>query len=473
MTGELAWKFIALLVPIAGSVIQVWATLLKRSNWIRRAQDSVSGMGWPFFLLDRLPLWLAYVLLLLMFGSSIFGLIGGGLIVTTSPGEPPPFLKSMLECSKQVFHYSIWLAVAYAILAVLIHVNAFPRLFLAASYLLRPFWQRMTFHPGWINASWHATREDEAVPINTNRHACGSVANGIVEVWASGGQVTYEQHRATGPVGFSTEELANFLLISNAIESAIHQLPISSQVQFRALYDKLGKLGSSLFAPVTLCEYSESGESLCAKLRENVPDLPDQPLIHQTVTNLVRYLVSRYSGRAFQLARGCLPIGYEVGLLERRLRQAPGFRDSQAMRDQVVKLAVEMKVWYGMDPGPFRYPFTLPIARFLINLDCLRTRADVKTIPCDDGFVRLSAWTMDRIVDAVEGLLRTTADERLIQFCQAAFKAEPRAVPRWALCREVDYFLWVQTRDTETEGGIFGERATKPWKIEGNSFTKS
>ncbi|HEY7330340.1 MAG TPA: hypothetical protein VH592_22060 [Gemmataceae bacterium] len=473
MTSELAWKFIALLVPIAGSVIQVWATLLKRSNWIRRAQVSVSGMGWPFFLLDRLPLLLAYVLLLSIFCGSILGLMGGGLIVTAPAREPPPFLISLVEYSKQVFDYAFWLMLAYLFLAVLIYINALPKLLLAASYLLTPFWQGLTFHPGWINASRHAMREDEAVPINTNTRTCRSVANDIIDAWANAGQTAYEQHRATKPAGFSSDELANFLLVANAIESAIHDLKISRQVQFGALYDEMGRVGSSLFAPTTLRECSQPGQSLYGKLREKVPSLPDQPLIHETVTKLVRRLVSRYSGRAFQLAKGFLPIGYDAGLLERRLRRLPGFANSQAMRAQVVKLGVEMEVWYGMDPGPFIYPFTLRIARFLLNLDCLRTQADVKTLPCDDDFIRLTAWTMDRIVDAAEGLLTTTADARLKQFCQSAFNAEPREVPRWALCRELDYFLWVQTRDNNTEGGIFGERATKPWKIEGNSFTKS
>jgi hypothetical protein len=478
VTTDLAIKFIALLFPIAGSVIQVWATLLKRSNWIRRARESVNGMGWPFFLLDRLPLWLAYMLLLPAFFASILGLIGGALIVTTPSGEPTPsgestpFLKPLFECSKQLFQHSVWVAVAYSVFAVLIHTNALPRLFLSASYLFMPLWQRLSFHPGWINAYWHTTREDEAVPINTNRQACGSVANDIVRAWAEGGQPSYEHHRATKPTGFSPEELANFLLISNAIESAIHQLLISMSVEFGSLYDCLGKADSKLFAPKTLLEFSQPGRSLYAKLRETVHGLPDQPLIDEAVTNLVRYLASQYSGRAFQLAQGWLPIGYDARLLERRLRRVPGFTDSQAMRAQVVKLSVEMSIWHGMDPGLFIYPFTMPISRFLLNLDCLRTRADVKTIPSNKEFVRLSAWTMDRIVDAVDHILRTTTDERLGRFCQAVFATKPGEVPRWALCREVDYFLWVQTRDTNAEGGIFGKRATAPWRIDGNSFTK-
>jgi hypothetical protein len=471
MNVEQAWKFLPLLFPLAGSVIQVWSTLQKRSNWIRRAEHSVTPIGGPFFLLDRVPLYLSYLLLVLMFACSILGLVGGGLIITASP-ELPALLKPFVGYSKQIFNYSIWLAIAYACLAVLIQVNAFPRLLVRGSHVLRPFWHEMTFHPGWVDAYWHATQEDEAVPINTIRSACTSVANEVVKAWGNSGQAAYQEHRATKPVGLSSEELANFLLVSNAIESAIHHLPSSPRVQFGRLYDELGKAGAIMFAPKTLRECNQSSQSLYAKLRENVPGLPLDPLIDTTVTELVRHLALKYWGRAYVMGEGYLG-GFDASRLERRLRQTPGFAETQAMRAQVIKLGVEMDIWHGMDPGPFRYPIAKRLARFLLNLDCLRTRPDVKSIPISDEFIRLSAWTMDRIVDAVDHLLQTSKEPKLAEFCQAAFAAGPRTVPRWKLCSEVDYFLWFQTRNTVTDGGIFGASATTPWKIEGDSFTKS
>jgi hypothetical protein len=473
MTSDQAGKIIPLLVPIAGSVIQAWTTLLKRSNWTRNAQTSLNGMGWPFFLFDRLPLCLSYFFLFSVFGISILGLIGGGLIIDPLKEPPSQLLSPLIEFSKQIFHNSIWLVIAYVILAVSIQINAFPKLFLVASYLVSPFFKSLTFHPGWINASWHAFREDDATPVNTIRSSCESVANDVVQAWASRGQADYEQHRATKPLGFSKEELANFLLVSNAIESAIHQLPQSEQVQFGALYDRLGSVDASLFAPATLRDCNRSGQSLYAKLREQIPDLPDRPLIGATITNLVRNLASRYWGRAYSLAQGWLFTGFDVGNLDLRLRRTPGFTNSQAMRAQVIKLAVDMDVWEGMDAGPFIYPFSKKLSQFLLNLDCIRTSPSVRSIGIDDSFIRLSAWTVDRIVDAVDRLLKTTTDTRLVQFCKTAFASDPKAVPRWVLSREVDYFLWAQSRDVVTEGGIFGERAAKPWLIEGESFIKS
>jgi hypothetical protein len=143
------------------------------------------------------------------------------------------------------------------------------------------------------------------------------------------------------------------------------------------------------------------------------------------------------------------------------------------MRAEVIKLGIEWKVWPAIQPGPFIYPFSKHIARLLINFDCLQTRPDVKTIPCDDEFIRLSAWTLDRIVDEFLTILTPTTDNRIVSYCQNRFGCLPSDVQRWSICRETDYLLWVQSQVQDPEDGIFGAQATTPWKIEGNSLAKS
>jgi hypothetical protein len=443
-------------------MVQVWATLLKRSNWISRAQATVNGLGRLFAVLDKLPLGISYALLVGIFLLSLLALVGGALVVSSSPHVP--------KLLQGLFDNSIWLMLAFVALAVAVHLNGLPRLFLWASRAAGLFWPDLTYHPGWINASRHVRQEDDAVPMSTDQEKCRRVANDVIKAWAID-KVQYDQHRATKPVGFSDDELANFLVIANGIESAIHDLPVGQQVAFGPLYKELGKAGSELYRPETLVACRNQGPSLYSRLREKIPDLPDEPTIDATVTALVKYLVSKYSGRALLLARGWVPIGYYVGLLDRRLRRVPGFVHSQAMRAEVIKLGIEMNVWSGVKPGPFVYPFTEAIARLLLNLGCIRTRPDVKAVPCDDDFIRLNAWAMKRITDEVESVFRNTSDERIVAFCQDRFAVQPQSVARWALAREVDFFLWVQARDAG--GGVFGASATSTWQVTDKNLVRS
>jgi len=465
MSSDLVWRFIGCLVPLIGSAIQMLATLLKRSNWISRAEREVSPLGRPFVVLDKLPLRLSYALLLAVLLLSLLALAGGIGMVS---GHSPFGLLNYL------FANSLWLTLAFLVLAVATYFNVLSRLLLAISRAGASLDRDLTYNPGWINAYWHVSREDDAVPINTDLAGCELVANGIVRAVALHG-VAYDLDRATKPDGLSRDELANFLVIANAIESEIHLLKLGRDLPFADLYRGLGEVGlrdERPFSPTTLVSLSSEHLSLYQLLRRLVHDLPDEPALDARITELLTTLVRKYSGRALKLGEAVIGTGFDGAALDRRLGRLSAFANSQAMRAQVIKLGTEWNVWAGMPSGPFIYPFTKNIARLLFNLDCLRTRPDVRSISCDEEFKRLSAWTMDRIVDNTMQFLRETTDDRVVSFCAQRFGCPARDVQRWPVSREVDYFLWVQARSKHPEGGIFGASAATPWAISGNNLVR-
>lgn len=463
MPSDTIWRFVGCLIPLFGSAVQVWATLLKRSTWISQNESSVGRLGRPFTLLDKAPLRLAYFLLVSVLILSLLALSGG--IFSLNKQQPPMLLNTLFE-------NSLLLTLVFTALAVLIHLNGIARLMLMISRAFRLWDRDLLYNPGWINAYWHICREEGAVPINTNLGSCRTVSNDFLTN-AAIGEANYDVHRATKPVGLSVDELANFLIITNAIEAAAHQLDVGEKIGFQAFYQQLGETAAmpeKLFAPATLIDLDAKNRSLYARLRELIPELPDVVAIDTVVKRLVVSLVNQYSGQAIKLAKGRIRLGFDGDVLKSRLQRLHPFDDSQPMQAQVIKLGIEWNVWPGMQPGPFCYPFSQRVASLLLNLGCLRTRPNEKSIPCDEEFIRLSAWTLDRIVDGVLDLLRNNFDPRVIQFCQRRFGCPPSDVERRVVCREVDYFLWVQSRMKDPDGGIFGERATIPWKVAGNNL---
>lgn len=465
MTSDLMWRFIGCIVPLIGSAIQMWGTIQKRSNWINRSEQTVNRLGSPFTILDKVPLRISRFLLIAVLILSLFALYGGVLISTN---KPPKRIFAFL------FENSLWLTFSFLTLAVVTYLNGLARLFLIVSRIAGSLWPSLTYHPGWINAYWHIRLEEEAVPINTNINGCEQVANDYVKAVAIDG-VDYGKHRATKPPTLSGDELANFLVITNAIESELHRFNLGDKILFANLYSYLGEAGQKPerpFSPPTLSDSITNKVPLYRLLRKLIPTLPDEPAIETMVTKLVSVLVVDYSARALGLAKISMSMEADSAVLDSRLQQLPAFTDTQAMRAQVIKLGNEWNVWPGMKPGPFIYPFSKSVARLLLNLDCIRTRPDVKTIPCDDEFSRLTAWTLDRIVDGVLKVFKDNTDDRIVDFCNSRFGCPPSDVQRWSVSREVDYFLWVQAQETNPEGGVFGKKSITPWKIEGDNLIK-
>lgn len=496
MTTDLFWRFLGCLIPLLGSATGVWGIAQKRRNWITNAEHSLSRFGTPFDLIDKWPLYITWTFLALLVAASILAIFGGVIgYVNINPSPQPtitqgtapqssvrpaalpkaasPQLSGAENKLTLLFEYSLWIAAVFLATAAMIYFNVIQLAVLQASKLVGYFDPTMYFHPGWINARWHI-RNDEAIPINTNLQGCEQVANVFITS-AIIQKIDYASDRAKKPKNISDEDLPNLLLISNVVESSIHKLAKGGAIQFSEMYDQLGIAAANVerpFSPTAIQKLFDGGKSLYPLLKEITESLPNEPTIETAVNETVTVLAKSYLYQARGLAIGTAGIGYSSRVLFRRLKGFPALKE-QGMRAQVIKLGIDWEVWPGMDPGPFMYPFSKNVARLLMNLKCILTLPQIKSIPCESDFQHLTAWASDRIVDIVARTLTTTQDEQLIQSCLDVFGSKPKEVGRWRICREVDYFLWNQSRQTKlNEGGVFGKDASSPWVIDNNDLVR-
>lgn len=464
-------RFFSVIIALIGPALQYWSSLKARLYRARMNELAVKKLGRPFAAVIKWPNRVAVTVLVIVIVLSVIALLGG--ILTTS-SDPQTLQRqrdsAWLSIPLKLFEWSLWICLSYVVLAVFVQLNLLPRLMLLLT-------ARSSYRPGWINALRYL-REDETLgPVNTDTTACEAVANSIFNAMSKG-EFEYDEDRAFKPTDLSTDELANYLLIANGIESKIHDLSQGGAgINFRTLYDTLASVAKNKarpFHPDSILAASPLGfYSWLRTLATNSTYLPDEPTISLDVGKLVATIAAKHKASARSLATTWFSRKPSLARAMKRLNRLPLLSGSEheAMRVQFLKLAVNMNVWTGVNPGPFVYPFSRGIAVLLLNLRCLIARPADKSLVIDDGFRRLVAWTESVIVARLEELIHSLNDEPTKQLCQRAFDCEPSQVRSWQLAYEIDYFLWSQSR--KPGRGWFGEDATKPWGIEGTTLVRS
>jgi hypothetical protein len=491
MTADFALKLVASTVALIHAALSLWASLRKRVDVVRKTRN-LGDPGRLYIWMYALPLSVATFLLAIVILASFVSLCVGAVISTSAPATMQTFASVRIwPALVSVFEYSIWLAVLYFGIAILIQFRVVSRTLLFLTQLLSP---GVRSNKGWINAKLQVEHGDDAVALVPNMEACHLVADAALKMYMQNGD--YGSDRAETPRELSLDEMANVLLIGNAIEGKLHDLN-QARISFKDFYALLASAArqeSRPFAQTALkAVVANPAASLYRQLREYeqvsnrdrvTPGLlPDSADVDKTVQSIVGRLVNDYDGNAYNLA--VLKIwGKEISLpwigrysCSRVYGRLFGFERFNlpghgAMRRQVVKIGRRWKVWPEIVPTLGEESFSKGIALLYLNLGCIVTFPTTKEIPNDEHFRRLVPSVTLDIAALVQELVQSSNDPRVNAWCQAKFNCDHDKVTRWDLEAEVDYFLWQQSR--QGANSVFGEASTASWRIvDGNSFSRT
>jgi hypothetical protein len=494
MVPDVVWKFLGSIVPLLGAAIQLWTSLIQRLRMFRRIRWSIGNLGFTFAVICKCPVYLANTLLIAVVVLALASL-GIGVVLNTLDAATVRNLEQRTAWHILVglFNKSLYILLAYFVLAVVVHFDLIARALLAVFWTIGRFRPILRFKPGYINATWRVIHGEDAPCANINTVMCELVASYAIRTMATNAPELHAD-RAIHPVGLGADELANMLLVGNVIEGVIHDLPSDAKppgLQWRSFYATLGEAAldaSRPFSPESILAAPARPESFGTRLvdltRGKDGAVPDEPAIIFATNEIVAAIAARYRGRGSRLAYAAFRRRPSLALAKRRLQDLPRMsgRRAHPMDVPFLKLAVDAGVWPGIDPGPFIYPFSRGLALFLLNTQCIVVASWIEELPFDEEFQRLVAATEDVIVHAVARFVQGARDERINAWAREAFAVEPPMIQMWPLAREVDYFLWQQSRRkdgwklsrnvdvpaTETLNGT----EDPAWRIDGNRIVR-
>ena len=469
MDFDLALNFIYALGPLVMSAVQFYETMRKRIRWTRTTENLLGALGYPYRQIEVVPQKIFRGLLLAIIVIALTALIEGALEATDNTSLPR--LREL-----GLFEQSIWIFVAWILLAVVVHFN------LVSKLQLHRYKQKSenTYLPGWINAAWHIEDGENAKPVNLDATACERVANNLVMALRNGQD--FSGDRALRPAGLPADELANAWLFGCIIEGKLYDLQ-QGPPSWKAFYDALGQIAlrpERPFAPQYLKTFKQNhpNEAFYNHLRSLAPpaQLPDNVTVSNTVENTLNRLCEAYDGSARNIACRDANAAPSIVRADQHAATFPRLDGptNAPMRAQFLKLAVGMDVWPGIEPGPFVFPFSKGVARMLFNLGCLRTTPAIKSLVIDDKQKHLVAYTESEIVHQVKTLFEGAPDAAITAYCQNTFGCLPGEVPLWHLSYEIDYILWhlARTKNLSVAAQVFETDVTEPWSLDGNALNR-
>jgi len=467
MLDTLFARFFAAVLTVIVPAAQLWDALKKRLRKMARDEVSVGPLGRSYFWAFKVPSYVTVVSLIVVVILALTA-FAGGLVVNKAGGDAKAYEalhQSRWDVPVVVFEHALWILGAYLLLAVLFYFEVPYRLAL----LLTRSWR---YKPGWISAR-RALKESG--PVNIDSDACTATANTIFKSMADG-SFKYEDDRASKPKDLEADELANCLLIGCTIESQLHDL--KQKVTFAPLYGMVAAVAKHQERPLSSKSIkSGNKDTFYAHLLSLQPAgqqvLPNDQSIHSAVNSVIKRLAFNYKSSALRLATSWVPLTAPSLLrVDPRLKGFDPFAGDghKGMRELFLKLAVRWGVWPEAQAGPFIFVFSRRISTLLLNLGCVKVPQDDKALDIDEDVTRLVPETEMEIVNRFRDFIGSGSDGAIEQLCQSRFGCAASGVPLWRISDEVDYFLFAQSR--KDDGGCFGEKGVKPWKIDSNSFVR-
>jgi hypothetical protein len=457
------FRFLGSIVPLITSILQFFTELRKRDKWTREAQDELRSLGWEYWFIDVFPNTIFKFLLGVIILASLASIAEGAYKVSTQ--------GSLSKLSDFLFRNSLWIAVIWFTIAVIIYFNIFPRLLLKLAAVC----PGMNYKPGWINAKWHINSAEDAKPVNVSEQGYKAVANNLVK--ALGRAEEFGGDRALRPEGVTDEETANIFLFGCIIEGKIYDL--HSNLNWNNFYDALGRAALTAgrpFSPESIKKFSSENLPFYRRLMDLCKpyELPDEPSIAVTVKEALDCLSNDHYGSArsfaFSYSRDNTPSIKEAIKNAKKIPRLNG-AEYESMRTQFLKLAVGHGVWKGIHPEQFVFPFSSRIAEMFFNGRCLITLSHVKSIALGKDTEHLVAYTEKLIVDEVQRFLNNLSDDELTEACHSLFECSPKEVPIWKLSYEVDYLLWHLAWHPKKSEEALGIVDTS-WQLEGQLIVR-
>lgn len=450
-------------VTLVLSLTQLWVLTKQRSKLTRKSVDRLGDFGCLYHVIYSYPqrAYMVATLLLALYSCGVTAVGMAESIQRPRPswtallthgliGAPPPrpFQDALLASYP-------WVISIYTILFLVIQTNGLSK------FLLWITGRGHTYRldPGWINAKWHLDLEGDAVPVNIDPVRVRIVADRILELMPQARVDLAIDSAGETPTGIGAAEKANALLIATTIENGLHEYGFGKNIQFENLYSLFfGEAGhpATLLAPERLAQKTDT--CLYDHLLELYPDaqiLRFAPrLIRTDLQRVVNHLVKRHGADASRLATGRFGGKPSLRRADRRLARFPKSEtgDELVLRSLFLKLAFEAGVWPGTRPMLFGSGFSGDIARLLLETGCLVTWPKDDTIVIDQPFRNLVRGAVLRIAFQYDALQRDADGRR-----QRHPNEFGRNLEDWKIAREVDYFLWRQSR-RDNDGELASHR---------------
>src|SRR2546421_1038969 len=196
-------QFVALMTLLGVSAVAGFAQLLTalaaELRWHGRMKSEVGDPGAPYAAIIVWPLRISIFVIVTLAVSSLAALVAGAFLVI---GTASWYMMWVLN-------NSIWIVVAYALIAPVVQFNAVPRVLLRAW----KWWRYSYSHsePGWVNAKWQLERHKSFLAMNINEPGTERLASAVFSC-IIGERKPFPEGYARDKKELTQDEFANYLL---------------------------------------------------------------------------------------------------------------------------------------------------------------------------------------------------------------------------------------------------------------------
>jgi hypothetical protein len=305
------------------------------------------------------------------------------------------------------------------------------------------------FDPGYINTRWQLDDPSKLQAMNYDASSCSIVGVAIWELMIT--ETSRPGEQAPDAAGVPSQEKANYIFFACVIEHWVHRL-ITDKSKLNEMWKYMAAAASSAqrpFLPANVTAHKANYFQFLKDIdHDNKGELPIRQEINDAVIFAADWLAAQYRGDASRLAISTFNSESPRAVLS-HLDDVEPFTGNDSMKHLFLKLSTRMRVWSGMDPGPFLYPFNSGIALLLLNSGCILVSQDKKSIELEanEGFRALFAAAEEKVVRAAFNHLKNNLDNpEMRAFTANVFGCAPEEINEWIFFDYVDLWLFTHTR---------------------------
>ena len=287
--------------------------------------------------------------------------------------------------------------------------------------------QLSRFDHGWINANWHvSTSSDESYAISINKENANRLANLILNQVAHN---IFEYRDQTPSPNIPKQDLANYYLLGNAIESRIHQDYRNSRTVLEdwwSFLDWCSRSEQRPFSPEFIKSIrSDAYFDYLIKLSNRpeeltISDFAENVKFPEILTRNIDILKVKFDANALNLANSWMGKKSMNSLLK-NLKKFKRFDDAEYGQNYVrlffKQTAIRENLWQGMKIKRFLYPYSSGIPIVLLNSEVLNVIPEKTRIEVDVNFKDLVASAVSEVVEELyQTILRNPERNSVVQF---------------------------------------------------------